>query len=70
MDGLPLLREAVAVSGDSHAVPLPVYPMALTFFRPATPNASRPVDGGVDKVCRHADYVVRSLGTELWKQCL
>jgi hypothetical protein len=26
------------------------------------------VDGGVDKVCRHAGYVVRSLGTELWKR--
>jgi hypothetical protein len=26
------------------------------------------VDEGVDKVCRHADYVVRSLGTELWKR--
>ena len=22
----------------------------------------------MDKVCRHAGYVVRSLGTELWKQ--
>jgi hypothetical protein len=26
------------------------------------------VDDGVDKVCRHADHVVRSLGTELWKR--
>jgi hypothetical protein len=26
------------------------------------------VDDGVDKVCRHAGYVVRSLGTELWKR--
>jgi len=26
------------------------------------------VDRGVDKVCRHAGYVVRSLGTGLWKR--
>jgi len=26
------------------------------------------VDGGVDKVCKHAGYVVRSLGTGLWKR--
>jgi hypothetical protein len=25
------------------------------------------VDDGVDKVCRHAGHVVRSLGTGLWK---
>jgi len=25
------------------------------------------VDDGVDKVCRHAGHVVRSLGTELWR---
>jgi hypothetical protein len=24
------------------------------------------VDADVDKMCRHAGYVVRSLGTELW----
>ena len=28
------------------------------------------MDDGVDKVCRHADYVVRSLGTELWKRLI
>ena len=26
------------------------------------------MDDGVDKVCRHAGYVVRSLGKELWKR--
>jgi hypothetical protein len=26
------------------------------------------VDDGVDKVCRHAGHVVRSLGTELWRR--
>lgn len=26
------------------------------------------MDDGVDKVCRHADHVVRSLGTELWRR--
>jgi hypothetical protein len=67
MDGLPLLREAVAVSGDSHAVPLPVYPMALTFSRAATPSTSRAVDDGVDKVCKHAGHIVRRLGKYLWK---
>ena len=41
--------------------------MALTFFPDAAPSTSRAVDDGVDKVCRHAGYVVRSLGTELWK---
>jgi hypothetical protein len=36
--------------------------MALTFFRAATPNTSRAVDGGVDKLCKHAGHVVRRLG--------
>jgi hypothetical protein len=26
------------------------------------------VEGDVDKVCKHADHVVRSLGKELWKR--
>ena len=26
------------------------------------------MDDGVDKVCRHAGHVVRSLGTELWRR--
>jgi hypothetical protein len=45
MDGLPLLREAVAVfRRQPCAVPLPVYPMALTFF-PGTAPSTKPSSG-------------------------
>jgi hypothetical protein len=42
--------------------------MRLTFWRAATPSTSRAVDDGVDKVCEHADYLVRNVGTALGKQ--
>jgi len=41
--------------------------MALTFCGPIAPSTTGPVDRRVDKVCKHADHVVRSLGKYLWK---
>ena len=40
----------------------------MTFSGPPRPAPTHTVDDGVDKVCRHAGHVVRSLGKELWKR--
>src|ERR1700683_1405581 len=55
--------------GTNAALPPPdtVVADALTFCGRMPPSTTGPVDGCVDKVCRHADHVVRSLGKYLWK---